>query len=240
MRSALSCPSGIMRLLAPLFASACGARTRLHGRSAGEDWKVGLGKGILKRRWFFSHSSLFRALLVHATRGNMWPPLGLQISARNSRRSAGERGLFPSSPPRFLNGARADLARSVFGVSPQHCFRCSLFVFPPHRLFLPSFRKITRKKAVTSSLGATKEQGKSMRVVPRKNDIRRVSSVKKPILSLLKRRLGKHGVAGVVVSKLLSTAKNSTELRAISSSHPLAKSPPLLSIFLSSRHSPCL
>ena len=202
---------------------------------------MGFRKGILKRRgWFFSRSSLFRALLVYATRGDIWAPPGAHIGKENSRRSAEERGLYPSLLPRFLNGARADLAHRVLGVSPQHCFRCSLFVFPPHRLFLPSLRKITRKKAVTSSLGATKEQGKSMRVVPRKNDIRRVSSVKKPILSLLKRRLGKHGLAGVVVSKLLRTTENSTEPRAISS-HPLAKPLPLLSTCSTSPcHSPCL
>ncbi len=35
----------------------------------------------------------------------------------------------------FSNGARADLVRRVFGVSPQHCFHCSLFVFSPRRLF---------------------------------------------------------------------------------------------------------
>ena len=94
------------------IGAACGFRSRLNGRSAGEDWKVGLGRGILKRgEWFFSRSSLFRALLVCATRGFSrganWREELAQVSGR-------ERSIFPSLPPSFSNGARADLAHRVF------------------------------------------------------------------------------------------------------------------------------
>ena len=100
------CSLGRFRSLTPLgnhapsgpslrIGATCGFRSRLNGRSAGEDWKVGLGRGILKRgEWFFSRSSLFRIFLVYATRGDIWAHPGAQIVEMNSRRSAEEREAF--------------------------------------------------------------------------------------------------------------------------------------------------
>ena len=100
------CSLGRFRSLTPLgnhapsgpslrIGATCGFRSRLNGRSAGEDWKVGLGRGILKRgERFFSRSSLFRIFLVYATRGDIWAHPGAQIVEMNSRRSAEEREAF--------------------------------------------------------------------------------------------------------------------------------------------------
>ena len=115
------------------IGAACGARFRLNGRSAGEDWKVEFRKGILKRgEWFFSLSALFSFTGHEAISAFLQ---GRKLTRRTCAGQREKKGHFPSLPPRILYGARAYLARRVFGVSPQHCFRCSLFVFSPRRLF---------------------------------------------------------------------------------------------------------
>ena len=149
--------------------------------------------------------------------------------------SGRERGLFPLLPPRFLNGARANLAHWVFGVLPQHCFPLlAIRIYLPAVFFFPRFAKSrgrllqwprvwelrkSKAKACESCLGKATFKGFLQGRNP------------SPVSSTGEARRGRGRR-----SETHQHRKELTDSRAISS-HPLAKSPPLLSTCSTS---PCL
>jgi len=133
--SALSYPSAIMRLLAPLFASALLAALAVASTAVAQVriGKLDSGKEFSRGESGFSRALHFSALFSFA-RHEASP--GARIGEKTSRRSAEEREVFfRLCRQAFRTEHVPTLLTGFFGVSPQHCFRCSLFVFSPRRLF---------------------------------------------------------------------------------------------------------
>ena len=175
--SALSYPSAIMRLLAPLFASALLAALAVASTAVAQVriGKLDSGKEFSRGESGFSRALHFSALFSFA-RHEAFQGRELARRTRAGQRkrekyfSVFAAKLFERSTCRPCSQGFLECRRSIVSVAR---YSYSL----PAVFFLPSLRNTTRKGAtVASSLGATKEQGGSMRVVPRKYDVHRVSS----------------------------------------------------------------